>query len=66
MFDVKKPDYANKTFRMPAELMERLSIVAQIKKVSVNYLVIQCCEYNLAGENDTAAAEPQSSEEPVK
>jgi hypothetical protein len=48
MFDVKKPDATNKTFRMPAELVERLSAVAQTKKVSLNYLVIQCCEYALA------------------
>ena len=48
MFDVKKPEVTNKTFRLSAELLERLSSVAQEKKVSLNYLVIQCCEYALA------------------
>ena len=47
MFEVNKPNMTNKTFRMPAELIERLSEVAQAKKVSLNNLVIQCCEYAL-------------------
>ncbi len=47
MFDVKKPEMVNKTFRFPAELIERLGAVAQQKGVSVNNLVVQCCEYAL-------------------
>ena len=47
MFDVKKPEMLNRAFRLPAELVERLGSVAQEKSVSVNYLVIQCCEYAL-------------------
>ena len=47
MFDVKKTEMINKTFRLPAELINRLSIVAQKKGVSVNNLVAQCCEYAL-------------------
>ena len=42
-----KPEMVNKTFRMPAELVERLNIVAQEQKVSLNNLVCQCCEYAL-------------------
>lgn len=45
MFKVSKPEMVNKTFRMPAELVERLNVVAQ--KVSLNNLVCQCCEYAL-------------------
>lgn len=52
MFDVKKNETVNKTFRFPVELIERLGIVAQKKDVSVNNLVIQCCEYALANLND--------------
>lgn len=37
----------NKTFRLPADLVERLSIVAQNQGVSLNNLVKQCCEYAL-------------------
>lgn len=55
MFRVKKIEYSNKTFRMPNDLIDRLEIVAQDKKVSLNQLVIQCCEYamdNLETETD--------------
>ena len=47
MFKVSKPEMVNKTFRMPAELVERLNVVAQTQKVSLNNLVCQCCEYAL-------------------
>ena len=47
MFEVKKPEYTNKTFRMPIELVKRLEQIAQAKGVSVNNLVVQCCEYAL-------------------
>ena len=47
MFKVKKPDNINKTFRMPLELVKKLEILAQEKNVSLNNLVIQCCEYAL-------------------
>lgn len=55
MFDVKKTEMANKTFRLPVELIKRLETVAQQKGVSVNNLVRQCCEYaldNLKNESD--------------
>ncbi|MBQ8287912.1 MAG: toxin-antitoxin system HicB family antitoxin [Clostridia bacterium] len=47
MFKVKKPDNVNKTFRMPLELVKKLEVLAQEKDVSLNNLVIQCCEYAL-------------------
>lgn len=47
MFDVKKPEMANKTFRLPVELIKKLETVAQEKSVSMNNLVLQCCEYAL-------------------
>ena len=56
MFDVKKPEMPNKTFRLPVELIKRLETVAQEKGVSMNNLVLQCCEYaldNLKNEKDT-------------
>ena len=57
MFNVNKPEMVNKTFRMPLELVERLSGVAQAKKVSVNQLVIQCCEYALENLSDDSKKE---------
>jgi len=48
MFEVIKPEVENRTFRMPKELLERLGKVAQKKEVSLNKLVIQCCEYALS------------------
>jgi len=47
VFEVKKPEMTNRTFRVPKELIERLCEVAQEKDVSLNALVIQCCEYAL-------------------
>ncbi len=48
MFKVDKPEMINKTFRLPLKLVQQLQIVAQNKKVSLNNLVQQCCEYALA------------------
>ncbi len=47
MFEVKKEEHINKTFRMPVELVRRLEVLAQEKQVSLNNLIIQCCEYAL-------------------
>lgn len=47
MFQIKKTEYTNKTFRMPTDLIRQLEILAQNKQVSLNNLVIQCCEYAL-------------------
>ncbi len=47
MFKVKKNEMINKTFRLPLELVQKLQTVAQNKEVSLNNLVIQCCEYAL-------------------
>ena len=52
MFDVKKPEMVNRTFRMPLDLIKRLEVVAQEKGVSLNNLVRQCCEYALENLND--------------
>lgn len=32
---------------MPAELVQKLEVLAQEKNVSLNNLVVQCCEYAL-------------------
>lgn len=47
MFKVEKPEMINKTFRLPAKLVQELQILAQDKGVSLNNLVQQCCEYAL-------------------
>lgn len=47
MFTVKKIEHTNKTFRMPTELVKKLEVLAQEKRISLNNLVIQCCEYAL-------------------
>jgi len=43
--NTKKTEHRNKTFRFPAELVEKLQIIAQQEDVSLNKLVIQCCQY---------------------
>ena len=48
MFQVKQAqEMVNKTFRLPADLLERLTELAEKEHVSVNNLVCQCCEYAL-------------------
>ncbi len=53
MFKIKKVEYVNKTLRMPTELVKRLETVAQEKDVSLNNLVVQCCEYALNNIDET-------------
>lgn len=47
MFKINKPEYGNKTFRMPEKLIQSLETVAQQQNISLNKLVVQCCEYAL-------------------
>ena len=47
MFQVKKIEHSNKTFRMPCDLIDQLEKLAQEKDVSLNQLEIQCCRYAL-------------------
>ena len=48
----KKVEHINKTFRMPTELVKKPEVLAQEKRISLNNLVVQCCEYALEN-NDT-------------
>ena len=54
MFEVTKPEMTNRTFRMPQALVDKLGEVAQKKGVSLNKLVVQCCEYALKNLPDNA------------
>ena len=47
MFKIKKTQFINKTFRLPTDLVEKMEQLAQSKGVSLNNLVLQCCEYAL-------------------
>ncbi len=47
MFEVKKDDFVNKTFRLPVALVNKLEQLAQQEHISLNKLVAQCCEYAL-------------------
>ena len=47
MFKIEKPEMINKTFRLPVSLVNEMQELAQNKGVSLNNLVIQCCEYAL-------------------
>ena len=48
MFRARKPESANRTVRMPVELIEELNLLAQAKGISFNLVVAQCCRYALA------------------
>ncbi len=48
MFVVKNgPEMTNKTFRLPVDLVNQLNTVAKAQKISMNNLVMQCCQYAL-------------------
>lgn len=47
MFKIQKTEMINKTFRLPLNLVEQLSKIAQDKGISLNNLICQCCEYAL-------------------
>ncbi len=53
MFRVEKTEYVNKTFRMPLALTQDLERIAKKEQVSMNQLVIQCCNYALAHMEET-------------
>lgn len=44
-FIVKKQEYASRTFRLPVELLEELNTIATNKNISLNQLIVQCCEF---------------------
>jgi len=47
MFEVRKTEFVNKTFRLEKILVDRLSECSTEHNISVNALVAQCCEYAL-------------------
>lgn len=48
MFKLERREFVNKTFRLPLALVEELQELAQCKNMSLNQLVIRCCEYALS------------------
>ena len=52
-FKIKKQEYENRTFRLPIELLEQLNKLASDKNISLNQLVIQCCEYAIDNLDDS-------------
>ncbi len=46
-FVIKKSQSANKTIRMPDDLIEQLQALANKNDISFNQVVIQCCQYAL-------------------
>ena len=60
LFKVRKIEMITKTFRIPAKLLARLNTVAQRNGISVNRLVVQCCEYALDDISPESEAESVS------
>ena len=59
MFTIKKSEYINKTFRIPTDLNKKLEVIAQDRGISLNNLVVQCCEYALENiESDAEENKP--------
>lgn len=51
-FHIKKQEYSNRAFRFPVELLEELNMLASNKNLSLNQIVVQCCEYALKNLDD--------------
>ena len=47
-FKIEKPEYVNRTFRITKVLAEKLSEIAQSEGISVNELVVQCCNFAIS------------------
>lgn len=47
MFEVNKPEFVNKTFRLEKDLVEELIQCASDNGISLNALIAQCCRYAL-------------------
>ena len=52
-FKIKKQEYENRTFRLPVELLEQLNKLSSDKNISLNQLVVQCCEYAIDNLDDS-------------
>ena len=55
MFQIEKPEKVNRTIFIPKSLLERITKLSQEKDVSVNQIIIQCCEYALSHMEDCSA-----------
>lgn len=51
-FRIKKQEYSNRTLRFPVELLEELNTIASNKNISLNQLVVKCCEYAMKNIDD--------------
>ena len=45
MFNIKREEYVNKTFRIEKELIDKMQKVCNDKNISMNKLVVMCIEY---------------------
>lgn len=54
-FKIKKQEYANRTFRLPVELLDELTRLASEKNISLNQLIVQCCEFAIENIDDEEA-----------
>ena len=46
MFKIRHTEEtANRTFRFPKSLLDKMSVIAQNENISLNSFVVQCCEY---------------------
>lgn len=58
VFEIRKEEFVNKTFRLKRALAEELAQCAADNQISMNSLVAQCCRYaldhmNIAQEKDS-------------
>ena len=52
-FKIEKTEHVNRTFRITKELADTLSEIAQREGISVNELVVQCCNYAISNMDES-------------
>lgn len=56
-FYIKRQEYSNRTFRFSVEMLEELGKLANDKNISLNQIVIKCCDFALKNLVDEEAEE---------
>ena len=51
-FHIKKQEYSNIILCFPVELLDELNVIATSKNISLNQLVVKCCEYAMKNFDD--------------
>ena len=61
-FHIKKQEYSNRTLRFPVEILDELNAIATSKNISLNQLVVMCCQYAINNMEEDSTDTEQTEE----